>query len=172
MQYLCSSPYDPTTSHGSSRSRGITSIAEGHGPSAGIIFAVGTDSRIHTYTMPSLTPQLTNYTKETMSTTSFYIRTAISPCGRWLACGGTGPKGKAFLYDVGNAARPLQSRSAVEGVELTGQLGEVGAVDWAEDMLATCADDGTVRVWRANLEVERQCREQPEEKHWDWCWAE
>ncbi|KAF4602327.1 hypothetical protein EYR40_005532 [Pleurotus pulmonarius] len=172
MQYLCSSPSDPTVSHGSSRPRGVTSIVEGHGPSAGIIFAVGTDSRIHTYSLPSLTPRVTSYTKETMSTTSFYIRTAISPCGRWLACGGTGPKGKAILYDVGNVTRPSLSQSVVEGVELTGQLGEVGAVDWTEDMLATCADDGTVRIWRANIEVERQCREQPEEKHWDWCWAE
>ncbi|KAF4574732.1 hypothetical protein EYR36_006082 [Pleurotus pulmonarius] len=172
MRYLCSSPSDPTISHGSSRPRGVTSIVEGHGPSAGIIFAVGTDSRIHTYSLPSLTPQVTSYTKETMSTTSFYIRTAISPCGRWLACGGTGPKGKAFLYDVANAALPSLSQSVVEGVELTGQLGEVGAVDWAEDMLATCADDGTVRIWRANIEVERQCREQPEEKRWAWCWAE
>lgn len=57
------------------------------------------------------------------------------------------------------------------GVELQGQSGEVGAVDWAEGMLASCADDGTVRVWRPDLEVYRECEGDPERMKWDYCWA-
>lgn len=74
------------------------------------------------------------------------------------------------MFDVSNAARP--SSTAVQtAVELRAQLGEVGAVDWASNTLATCADDGTVRVWRQDIETYRTCQEQPDEKRWDWSWA-
>lgn len=56
-------------------------------------------------------------------------------------------------------------------VELRGQTGEVGAVDWADGSLASCADDGTVRVWRPDIEVARRCEEDPESAKWDWMWA-
>ena len=56
-------------------------------------------------------------------------------------------------------------------MELRGQTGEVGAMDWADGMLATCADDGTVRVWRPDVDVARQCAEDPEEMKWSWSWA-
>ena len=81
-----------------------------------------------------------------MSTNSFYVRASVSPCERWLATGGT--SGSAFLFDVG-ANR--DDKLVTEGVELRGQEGEVGAVDWASDSLVTCADDGTVRIWRPDI---------------------
>ena len=60
-------------------------------------------------------------------------------------------------------------------MELTGQRGEVGAVDWAHESigLATCADDGTVRVWRENVDVYRRCQDEKErdEMKWSWCWV-
>ena len=56
-------------------------------------------------------------------------------------------------------------------IKVKGQLGEMGAVDWADGMLATCADDGTVRVWRPDLEVSRQCRTDPDEMRWNWAWS-
>lgn len=166
---IYSSPVDPTTLHGSRRSRGIVSLASGSGPTAGIIFALGADSRIHTYTLPSLTTQTTSYTHENMQTNSFYVGLAMSPCGRWLASGSTGTKGSNFLFDVSNAARPCSP--SPNGVELRGQLGEVGALDWADNAVATCADDGTVRVWRPHAQTYKSCIEQPEEKKWDWCWS-
>jgi denticleless len=167
---LYSSVIDPTTLHGSPRPRGIVSLARGTGPTAGLVFALGTDCRVHTYTLPDLTPQKTGYVHNNMQSNSFYVGLALSPCGRWLASGGTGKQGSTFLFDVSNAAR---SSSAIvqRGVELKAQLGEIGAVDWASDTLATCADDGTVRVWRPDIETYRECQEQPEEKKWDWSWA-
>ncbi|KAI0332507.1 WD40 repeat-like protein [Cubamyces sp. BRFM 1775] len=178
---------DPTAYGGSRRGRGITTLAHGTGPTASLVFALGIDSRVHTYSLPSL-DALSGYMPSIatgadvaemedphafydprMKTNSFYVRMAASPCGRWLACGGA-VDGKAYLYDVSAAGR-TRSASGVRGVELKGQTGEVGAVDWADGMLATCADDGTVRVWRPDMDVSRQCRDDPEEMKWNWAWS-
>lgn len=118
------------------------------------------------------------YGHESMQTNSFYVRVAMSPCGRWLASGGA-RAGSAFLWDVSNASRASAFshssspyRGHERGVQLRGQAGDVVAVDWAADgVLATCADDGTVRVWRADVDVHRHCVEDPEEAKWDWAWA-
>ena len=93
-----------------------------------------------------------------MVTNSFYVRISLSPCGRWLASGGTG--GSAFLFDV-SQSDPLRSGRAyvTPGVQLPGQRGEVGALDWANESLATCADDGTVRIWRPDSDIVGQCWE-------------
>jgi len=94
---------------------------------------------------------------------------AVSPCGRWLASGNGGRDGSCLLFDVASAGRPFAQPEA--GIELKGQIGEVGAVDWAEGMLATCADDGTVRVWRPDIETYTSCVRSPEEGKWDWSWS-
>jgi denticleless len=166
------SPFDPTTIHGSRRPRGLTSLINGIGPTSNLLFALGADSRVHTYGSSQLTPQINVYTHENMQINSFYVRLALSPCGRWLASGSTGT-GSAFLYDVGDAIRPSMCdvTSASLGVELKGQRGEVGAIDWAEGMLATCADDGSVRVWRPDVDVYHKCIDDPEESKWQWAWA-
>jgi len=76
------------------------------------------------------------------------------------------------LFDVANATRSWKKQTkSLRGVELKGQLGEVGAVDWAQDTVATCADDGTVRIWRPDVEVHNKCIAEPEESHWEWAWA-
>lgn len=72
------------------------------------------------------------------------------------------------MFDVSNATRA----AAQTGVELKGHSGDAGGVDWAlPDMLATCWDDGMVRVWRPEIETHMACVESPEEKRWDWCWG-
>lgn len=166
---LYSSSLDPTTLRGSRRPRGIISLASGTGPSAGLIFAFGADSQIHTYDLPTLTPLRTRLQHEKLQTNSFYVGLSVSPCGRWLACGGSGTQGNSFIFDVENACRPFVSQ-ACKGVELMGRAGEVGAVDWAQSMLATCTDDGTVRIWRPDIVRHRWCQSQPEEG-WSWSWA-
>ncbi|KII95850.1 hypothetical protein PLICRDRAFT_96930 [Plicaturopsis crispa FD-325 SS-3] len=123
--------------------------------------------------------QTTSFSR--MQTTSFYVHVAASPCGRWLASGCAQPRGSAFLWDVGNAGRVRGGTTGSSGrgveargqsVELRGQSGEVGAVDWAADgVLATCADDGTVRVWRPDVERYRTCVREPEEAGWEWSWS-
>lgn len=177
---VCMSATDYTLSHSETvsaealrsprRARGICSIAVGCGPSAGRIFALCNDSRIHTYNAsgaaeaPLDIPQEDRiYSHRHMATSSFYLRISVSPCGRWLAGGGAG--GSAFLFDL--AARG----SHIQGVELKGQDGEITGVDWADNVLATCADDGTVRVWRPDVEKYHMCLGNPEEAQLDWAWG-
>ncbi|PPQ77686.1 hypothetical protein CVT25_011120 [Psilocybe cyanescens] len=165
---LYSSFIDPTT-RASKRARGILSMAIGRGPSTGLIFAFSADSRIHIYDLPSLNARSASFSHENLQTSSFYVGLSVSPCGRWLACGGSPNTGNSFLFDVEGASRtgPIQDK----GVELKGQMGEVGSVDWAQESLATCADDGTVRVWRPDLTTHIKCREQPDECRWDQSWS-
>lgn len=166
---LYSSSIDPTTLHGSRRPRGIISLASGSGPCAGLLFALGADSRIHTYDLPSLAARSTVYAHDNLQVNSFYVSLSVSPCGRWLASGASGKKGSTFLFDVENASRA--GAAPQQGLELKAQTGEVGAIDWARDMLGTCIDDGTVRVWRPDLETFSSCIENPEEQKWDWTWS-
>ena len=88
--------------------------------------------------------------------------------------------GSVFLFDISADAKERGAMmrceghsmaGRFEGVELHGQRGEVGAVDWAEGMLATCADNGTVRIWRPDVETSRKCQDEPEEMKWNWSWA-
>ncbi|KAG6911732.1 hypothetical protein DXG01_007982 [Tephrocybe rancida] len=163
---VCSSPSDPTL-NGSRRPRGIVKLAAGTGPTTGLVFGLGADSRIHVYDIQSLNPLTTGYLHENMQTNSFYVGLTLSPCGRWLAAGGgasgSDTQGSAFLFDVGDAIRPSSPLCSQAGIQLKSQQGEVGAVDWAADTLATCADDGTVRAWRPDIGTYRKCMQAPEE---------
>lgn len=163
---------DPTIFNGS-RPRGIVSVAQGTGPTAGLLFALAADSRIHPYSAHSSLDPFTSqvYEHGNMKTNSFYVRVATSPCGRWLASGATAA-GSVFLYDISNTYRgALDASPPVKGVQLTGQTGEVAALDWADGVLATCADDGTVRVWRADEETYSRCQKDPDESKWEWAWS-
>ncbi|KAL4081950.1 WD40-repeat-containing domain protein [Scleroderma yunnanense] len=176
MAPVCTSPTDPTMFHGARRARGLMSLCAGSGPSAGLLFALGADDRIHIYDSSTLIP-VESFTHPNLLS-SFYVHLASSPCGRWLASGCSGKNGSVFLYDISNAGRLTASphvRGATESLtaamELRGQAGEIGAVDWANDMIASCADDRTVRVWRPDLDVYQGCISQPEEKEWEWSWS-
>jgi denticleless len=108
-----------------------------------------------------------------MNTNSFWVRLALSPDGRSIVSGssGTDKGASAFLFDVSQTALAAPSIFPdTAGVELPGQKGEVGGVDWAQDMLATCADDGTVRVWRFDPEMRRQCDTEADAQ-WTWTWG-
>jgi denticleless len=166
---------DPTIEFDSSssrRARGITSVSVGTGPTEGLLFALANDSKIHTFNADTLAPiSYSTFSHETMRTNSFYVKSAISPCGRWIVTGSSDRK--AFLYDVSNASRsfelsPWEGKCSV--VELGGSRTEVGAVDWGQDIFATCYDR-TVRVWRPDLETRRLCERDPEEQRWNWSWA-
>ncbi|KAJ7638550.1 WD40 repeat-like protein [Roridomyces roridus] len=150
---LLSSPVDP-----------YPSLVMGSGPTTGLIFGLGSDSRIHTYARDSLLVCGNSFTHERLQT-NFYVKLAASPCGRWLATGGTGHCG-AFAFDVSNATR---GSGVGTGVELKGYSGDVGGIDWASNgLLSTCCDDGTVRTWRPDA---AQNRAAGEEEQWNWCRA-
>jgi denticleless len=187
------------------RARGISTLALGCGPSVGKLYALGIDSRVHVYNPYGAAGVPLGYEVESeeakdgvvaaysetfshprMATNSFYVRIGISPCGRWLASGSTG--GSAYLFDISQSQYPRRAGHAVnntrrwEGIQLPGQRGEVGALDWGYETLATCADDGTVRIWRPELETVSKCWEsevfgigrmsRTELMRPKWCWAD
>ena len=169
------SPLDPTVEFDSAsrRARGITSLSVGTGPTEGLLFALANDSNIHTYNADALTPiSSSRFSHESMRMNSFYIKSAISPCGRWIIAGSSDRK--AFLYDVSNASRtfdlsPWEGKCSV--IEVGGpDRSEVGAVDWGHDIFATCYDR-VVRVWRPDVETRRLCEGDAEEQKWNWSWA-
>ena len=169
------SAFDPSTVEGGRRARGLTSVVAGTGPTYGLLFGLGVDSRVHTYAASTLLPlpQKGSFKHPNMNTISFWVRLALSPDGKSLASGSSGTyKGaSAFLFDVSQTARAAPAISPDSaGVELPGQQGEVGRVDWAQDMLATCSDDGIVRVWRFDPEIRQQC-DLDAEARWTWTWG-
>ncbi|KAF8915812.1 WD40-repeat-containing domain protein [Mucidula mucida] len=162
---------DPTCFHGSRRPRGIKSLCKGSGPTAGVLFGLSADARVHTYTMSTLVGCETSYTHSEMSSGSFYVGISVSPCGRWLSCGG--PTGNAFLFDVHNAGRRGVTLGS-QAVKLNGGpevKGEIGAVDWSAEGVATCSDEGVVRFWRPDIDIHRKCISESEAERWHWDWA-
>ncbi len=169
------SAFDPSIVEGGRRARGLSSVVAGTGPTYGLLFGLGVDSRVHTYAASTLLPlsQKGTFKHPNMNTNSFWVRLALSPDGRTLVSGssGTDKGASAFLFDVSqttSAFPPILPDSA--GVELPGQKGEVGGVDWAQDMLATCSDDGIVRVWRLDPEIRQQCDLEADAR-WTWTWG-
>ncbi|OBZ76265.1 Denticleless A [Grifola frondosa] len=154
---IYTSSSDPTTYHGT---HGRAASRPSH-PAAALPRACSTRHSAHDGVDPWA------HTHAQMQTNSFYVHLASSPCGRWLASGSAGD-GRAFLFDVASTASAGRAKEGynwgeLEGVELRGQTGEVGALDWADGMLATCADDGTVRVWRPDVDVYRECEKDEKE---------
>jgi denticleless len=175
IQPAAMSAFDPTTVEGGRRARGLASIVSGTGPTYGLLFGLGVDSRVHTYAASTLLPLSPKGTFKhpNMNTSSFWVRLAISPDGRSIVSGNsvTGKGASAFLFDVSQTATAAPSvLPDTAGVELHGQTGEVGGVDWAQDMLAACADDGTVRVWRFDPETRQRCDMEPDAQ-WTWTWG-
>lgn len=74
---------------------------------------------------------------------SFYIKTALSPDGRYLVSGSSDRS--AYVWSV-RAARPL--------VRLAGHRAEVTCAAWARaaDALVTCGDDARHFIWRIGRE--------------------
>ena len=177
IDFTTVSSESPTAGHIFSprRARGICSLALGSGSTVGEVFALGNDSRVHTYNAlgafgtPLSIPQASRtYSHRHMATNSFYVHVAVSPCGRWLASGGA--NGSAFVFDVADRSE-CEGTGGLKGVELKGQEGEVGALDWSSDSLATCADDGTVRIWRPDVIKHQECLRRPQEAELDWTWG-
>lgn len=93
------------------------------------------------------------HTLEGHSSETFYVKAVFSPDGRHVASGSSDKLG--YVWDV--------ERPSAPPVQLAGHAGEVTTLDFchAQDeslamSLASCSDDGTVRVWaRDRLPAER-----------------
>ena len=94
-------------------------------------------------------PTATRHCTYTSHKANFYTRARFSPDGRYIACGSLTGAITVYRHDrAGGVGR--RGRSVIE---LHGHEDEVGCVGWSrgdEYVLASCSDDHTVRLWRAN----------------------
>ncbi|KZW03910.1 WD40 repeat-like protein [Exidia glandulosa HHB12029] len=150
---------DPTVAPGS-RPRGISNLLWNERAAA--ILGLSVNGRIYGY--PTFFPSQPSFRPLTLGgpgsgKSSFFVRMAQSPCGRWVAAGST--LGVVHAYDIASGG----------GVVLQKHKDEVHGIDWASDGLALASDDMTVSVWRHDPEVAQTCREDPETMAWKWHWA-
>src|SRR4051812_4050673 len=98
---------------------------------------------------------LARYTSPTFLCKSFYVKTALSPCDRFLASGAS--NNHVYIWEVGRPDRAPYT--------LRGHSGEVTSVAWqrGEDgrgwEVSSCSDDSTVRVWRVREQLAQGCRD-------------
>ncbi|KAJ2783721.1 hypothetical protein H4R18_001559 [Coemansia javaensis] len=90
---------------------------------------------------------------------SFNIGLAASPCSRFLAAGST--TGSVVVWELDQLGRNSSRRRAV----LQGHAKEAGCVAWYPGrervQLATCGDDGILRVWEENALLAEAGRADP-----------
>ncbi|TIA89321.1 hypothetical protein E3P99_02103 [Wallemia hederae] len=118
------------------------------------LWALCTNSVVYGYTAANLTKAARiQLTDPDLVCASFWVRMALSNDARYLSCGSK--NGRVFTWDVANSRRAQTSQSKAHQLvhcetssDALPQSTEVGSVDWANDTLASCSDDMTVRLWR------------------------
>ncbi|GAA6060012.1 hypothetical protein JCM10212_001170 [Sporobolomyces blumeae] len=142
----------------SSRAHGISSMQLS--PDGRRLYAFSTDSQIYAFDPLNLNhpAPLRTFSPPvpSPSATSFYVRCAVSPDSRHLACGSA--DGSVYLWDTEGNGK--------DAVRVRGHEKEVSGIDWTHDGLATCSDDSLVRQWRFDSSIARR-RANPASP--DWC---
>lgn len=71
-----------------------------------------------------------------MCSSSFYIRLAISPDGRYLAAGSSSPDWATNVWDLqAHSARIIYGETKQASVALKGHRHEVGGIDWGDNVV-------------------------------------
>lgn len=105
---------------------------------------------------------------------AFFIRSAVSPDGRYIASGSS--SGSVYIWEVAHPERPAYLLSA--------HRAECSSVSWCPSgteqagfavldsalhrtnlvclQLASCSDDATVRIWRMDRELVNETKRDPE----------
>lgn len=125
----------------SRRPRSVNALVES--PTTGDLFALCGDSKIHalrpayarsseeTPDTQAVLPR--TYTAPNLRVSTFYLRAAISPDGKHLACGSG--KGGVMTWDVDGK---VDSRGEVQATRLRydqGREADISALDWGHDMV-------------------------------------
>ncbi|ORY22130.1 WD40-repeat-containing domain protein [Naematelia encephala] len=165
---------DPTIQGSSTRARSLNAMTEC--PLTGDLYVACGDSRIHTLrpsaantddTSPPLPEAIQPrvFANPDFLIRTFYVRLAVSPDGRYLACGNSHDGIMTFDTRDGKGVK------VGLGYGGYGREREVSAVDWGKDLLVACADDLATRVYRPNMEARELMRRDPYKAGSEWAGA-
>lgn len=78
------------------------------------------------------------FSSPTMCSSTFYIRLAISPDGRYLAAGSSSLGWQTSIWDLqAHSARTVYGETKKATVALKGHGHEVGGIDWADGVVSS-----------------------------------
>ncbi|KAJ2161307.1 hypothetical protein GGF46_001568 [Coemansia sp. RSA 552] len=139
------------------RSRGIASLALDADGSR--LYAACNDSRVHVHNALAPGSPVARLAAPEFECQRFSITAAASPCGRRVAAGSS--NGDVVVWELDSFGQNSSARRAV----LQGHAKEAGCVAWYpgrdRTQLATCGDDGTLRLWDENPSLAESARSDP-----------
>ncbi|KAJ1735647.1 hypothetical protein LPJ61_000442 [Coemansia biformis] len=139
------------------RSRGTSSLLLD--PDGTRLYSACNDSRVYVHNALALGQPISRLAAPEFECQSFSIGLAISPCGRHLAAGSS--SGSVVVWELDRFGQNSGMRRAV----LQGHAKEAGCVAWYPGgervQLATCGDDGILRVWEENPRLAAAGRSDP-----------
>ncbi|KAJ3411379.1 Phosphoinositide phosphatase sac1 [Chytridiales sp. JEL 0842] len=139
---------------GSKRAYGLTSLSLNE--SGTKLYAACYDDSIHEYSTTHLSHPTQTFSAPTLSTSSFYITTTLSPCGSFLASGSK--DSNIHIFETHAPWKPP--------VLLKGHKAEASCVVWCPSdfgQMASVSDDGSVRVWSVRTAGEEQAEMEEDE---------
>ncbi|RIA95546.1 WD40-repeat-containing domain protein [Glomus cerebriforme] len=104
------------------------------------LYASSTDHRVYMYDAANLGAPIGHFTSKTYRCSSFYVRLACSPDGRYIASGSSDKS--IYIWEV--------DFPGADPVILKAHENEVTSLSWSKDIetFASCSDDTTLRIWR------------------------
>ncbi|KAJ3052975.1 hypothetical protein HK097_005284 [Rhizophlyctis rosea] len=155
MRYITQrhpTPSDSTSSIKGKRLHGFSSFSLNSSGSR--LYAASTDHNVYEFHTSNLSlparqlPPAAQYRCR-----SFYVKTAVSPDDRFVASGSS--NGGLYMWEIDDLKKPP--------LLLNGHEGEVTTLSWCAkdpELLASCADDMTIRLWRQRPDCE-ELKEDP-----------
>ncbi|KAJ2819890.1 hypothetical protein GGI24_004649, partial [Coemansia furcata] len=143
------------------RSRGTSSLTLD--PDGTRLYSACNDNRVYVHNALLPGVPIAQLDAPEFECSSFNIATSVSPCGHHLAAGSA--NGSVVVWELDMYGQNSSKRRAV----LQGHIKEAGCVAWypgvEKTQLATCGDDGTMRVWDINAELADTSRADPMKRH-------
>ena len=126
-----------------SRPRGVVGMVL---PDQTHVIVLARDSRVYVYERTTLKPTQATMGDAMLRTNSAFASIALSPCRRWIAAGGL--YGTVVIFNVEKTGFREDARYRPTPVCVEAPHGEINGIAWTNSGLVTCADDGSVRMWR------------------------
>ncbi|KAJ2351564.1 hypothetical protein GGF43_003997 [Coemansia sp. RSA 2618] len=147
----------PLSSCASKRSRGTSSLSLD--PDGTRLYSACNDNSVYVHNALAPAQPIDRLTAPEFECQSFNVGTSMSPCGRHLAAGSS--SGSVVVWELDRFGANTSGRRAV----LQAHTKEAGCVAWYPGrdkmQLATCGDDGVLRVWEENAMLAESAQADP-----------